>query len=179
MVAEAVGTLFALFALVLFFFLPGFVWVRALWPEKRFRGPQGVENVVESLTAGFLLSLAFTILIGFGLGNGPGTFQAGPSDPLLETVLSILTLGGFAVGWLRGGWGLRVPGPGVVRAAPEEDLEEVLVRFEAMEEEERELSRALRRAADGTEARSLHRRLADLQARRRVAERAREEGFER
>ncbi len=172
------GILFALVALALFFFLPGFVWVRALWPEKRFKGPQALENAVEGLTASFLVSLAFTILIGFGLGNGPGTFQAGPADPLLETILGVLTLGGLAAGWFRGGWGSRFPVPGTGRGSLPEDLDGTIVRFEAMEEEERELSRALKRAPDGGEAGSLRRRLAELRARRRAAEREQQEGFQ-
>lgn len=178
MVAEVVGVLFAVLALALFFFLPGFAWVRALWPEKRFTGPPAVENLVEGLTAGFLLSLSFTILIGFALGNGPGTFQAGPDDPLLEAILTLLMAGGLAVGWIRGGWGRPVP----VRGAgppppPEEDLEEVLAHFEALEQEERELSRRLKASPGGMEAETLRARLEGLRAQRRLEERERREGL--
>ncbi len=178
MVAEALGALFALAALALFFFLPGFVWVRALWPEKRFRGPEAVENVVEGLTAGFLLSLALTILIGFGLGNGPGTFQAAPSDPLLETILAILTAGGLAAGWLRGGWGPHSTAGGAEPSSPPEDLEGTISRFEDMEAEERELSRALKGSRGAGEASGLRQRLADLRARRRAAEQQRQQEFQ-
>ncbi len=167
---------FSLAAIALFFFVPGFLWYRALWPEKRLSGSAGTEHVVESVVAGFLLSVAFTVLIGFGLGNGPGTFQAGPGDPLLEEALAVVALAGGVVGGLRGAWSRR--GPAMRTGASQApSMEERLAPFEERERQRRDLEHRLRSERDPERTRVLREELARLKAEERDAERKLREGM--
>lgn len=174
------GALFGLGALLLFFFVPGYLLVKALWPEKRWRGPQGPMTAVEMLTGGFVASLAIFLVVGFALGNS-GLFYASPSSPTLEGLLAGLALVFFALGWFRGAF-RQDPPPAPSYVEPplpgEEDLEPTLEKFQRWATEERGLQRALRRArregSSASEVERLKSELETLRTTRRKAEKDRE-----
>jgi hypothetical protein len=167
---------FALGALALFFFVPGYLLVKALWPEKRWKGPEAPITALEMVTGGFLASLGLFLVIGFALGN-TGVFQAGPSDPLLEEILLGLSVLFLVVGWVVGAYRkeapaapsfVEPPGPG------EEDLGPVLDQFQRWNREERDLRREIHRLRrEGGSADALKQKqeeLDGLRASRRQAE---------
>lgn len=90
----------------LLFFLPGFTSTKALFPEWHLL-KSGWIRAVELLTLSLVVSVAYTILVGFVLGNLPGSlFQAGWSDPLLEAILGGFAAVAFVIGLLRGSYSL-------------------------------------------------------------------------
>ena len=175
------GALFAVGAIVLFFFLPGYLLVKALWPEKRWRGPQGAITAVEMLTGGFVASLGIFLIVGFVLGN-TGQFYASPSSPTLEGILAVLAVIFLALGWIQGAY-RKDPPPAPSFVEPplpgEEDLEPMLGRFQEWAREERRLQREVHRArregAPSADRARLEEQLQELRAVRRKAERTREE----
>jgi hypothetical protein len=174
---------FSLLSLALFFFLPGFFLMRALFPERTLAGPHGPLHVVESVAGGVFLSVALTILIGFGLGNGPGTFQATPTEPWLQLGLAAITLIGLAVAWQRGGLSLAQSSRSLSEDAPEtreaHDLDLWLREMQGIGREEARLRRHrdLARRRGMTTEPELEARLQELKERRRQLERQRVEGF--
>src|SRR5271156_4009889 len=92
----------ALAGLLLVFVLPGLAVARALFPEWRFRGAEGLPHLVETAALTIVLSVALTILVGFGLLNTPAGFSASWSDPVLEIILAGITVAGFVVAGYRG-----------------------------------------------------------------------------
>lgn len=171
-----VNVLFALGALALFFFVPGYLLMKALWPEKRWRGPDATIVAIEMVTGGFLASLSLFLLVGFVLGNA-GEFEAGASDPLLEGILAGFAAIFFVVGWFLGAYRREAPpAPSFVEppAPGEEDLGPILDRFQAWSREERELRRELhhlrRSGGDPKEVERVTQELETLKAQRRAAE---------
>ncbi|MDE1820267.1 MAG: DUF1616 domain-containing protein [Euryarchaeota archaeon] len=176
-----VNPIFALGALALFFFAPGYLMMKALWPEKRWKGPRGTMDALELLTGGFVASLSIFLVVGFVLGN-TGTFAAAPSDPVLEGVLATFALGFLALGWIRGAYRAEPPpAPSFVEPPlpGEEDVEPLLERFQALSRREREARRELRTAQrSGRASGDVERLKAELQElgdKRRRMEKEREE----
>lgn len=171
---------FALVALLLFFVLPGFTLSRALWPEWRLRGRDGVETMAKLATSSLVLSVALLILVGFVLGNAPGgLFQASPSDPLLELILAAMTAIFLVLAFLRGAFSEVPPSAPRFSTPPlagEDDLPEVWREFEAMAREESKLRRRLRLETreNSPEADATRQALETLKARRREREAQRE-----
>jgi uncharacterized membrane protein len=171
--------LLASVALVLFFFLPGYLLSRALWPEWRLRGEKALELGVLTVTSALVFSTALTVLAGFYLGN-VGLFQAGPGNPLLEEVLAALSALLLVIGWWRGAFSKDPPpAPSYARAplAGEEDVEEYMQEMASLAQEERRLLHAIRttgRTNPGKRER-LESELETLRTRRRAKEADREE----
>lgn len=178
--ATASNPAFALVALLLVFVLPGFGLARALWPEWRLRGERGLETIVTLAAASLVLSVGISILVGFVLGNAPGGwFQASPSSPVLEAILTGLTGAFLLVALLRGAFSHTVPAPPKLASPPlagEQDLAEVWQEFEEMARQESELRRRLKaeRGQGSPEAAATQRDLETLMARRRERETQRE-----
>lgn len=178
--ATFVDVPFALVALLLYFFVPGYLLVKALWPEKRWKGPKAEITAVEMVTAGFLSSLGLLLVIGFVLGNS-NAFQASAADPLLEEILAALSLVFLALGWFRGAYAREPPQvPSFVEPVSpgEEDLASTFGRLESLLRDEREAQRSLRQArrekAPSEDLRALEARVEEVRAKRRRAQQERE-----
>lgn len=142
----AVDPLFSLAALVLLFFLPGYLLMKALWPEHRVRGPGGRLWLLQVLAGGVVLSTVLSILIGFYLGN-VGLFQAGPSQPYLEALLGALSAVFFVAGWFRGAFARTAPAPAPVggeELPAEDDTGDYWKSLEEMARTERRLRHEIR-----------------------------------
>ncbi len=109
----------------------------------------GLLRIVETAAMSLVLSVALTILVGFGLLSSPGGFSASWSDLVLETILVALAIAGFAVAAVRGAF-TRVPPVGrpLEPLSGEEGGAEALERAEGLAREERRLRHALRVAPD-------------------------------
>jgi Protein of unknown function (DUF1616) len=126
--------------LILVFGLPGYAISKATFPEWRVRGPEALLRVVEIGTLSFVLSVTVTILVGFVLGNLPGSlFQAGWSDPLLELVLAAVSAVALAVAALRGAFNRTPPAAPAPEPSPGEEDPMALLR--ALEENQRRTRR--------------------------------------
>jgi hypothetical protein len=132
--------------LLLVFALPGYAITKATFPEWRLRGSEALLRAVEVGTLSLVLSVTVTILVGFVLGNLPGSFfQAGWSDPLLELVLTAITAIGLVVAALRGGFSKVTPAGPVPEPSPGEEDPMALVRdLEEAQRRARRLKHALR-----------------------------------
>ena len=151
---DLVSPLLAVVGLLLVFFLPGYLVAKALFPEWRVRGPRGAIRAVELVTLGLILSVALTILVGFGLLNGaPSGFSASWSNPVLEGFLLAIAIVALVVGLLRGAYRPEPPaGPEPEPAPGATDGWGLVQRLEAIERERRSLRRALRGSAPGSPA---------------------------
>jgi Protein of unknown function (DUF1616) len=129
-----------LVGLLLVFALPGYGITKATFPEWRFRGPDALLRVVEVGTLSLVLSVTVTILVGFILGNLPGNFfQAGWSDPLLESILAAITAVALVVALVRGGFSrIAPPGPA---PEPSPGTEDPMRLVRALEENQRHARR--------------------------------------
>lgn len=104
-------------AVLLLFFVPGFAVARAVFPERRFRGPTGLRGAFELVVLSFVLSVVLTLLAGYLLLSlGPGGFSATWSSPTLEVALAAVALVAFAVGLVEGAYSRTPP-----RSAPAPD----------------------------------------------------------
>jgi hypothetical protein len=132
--------------LLLIFALPGYAITRATFPEWRLRGPEALLRAVEVGTLSLVLSVTVTILVGFVLGNLPGSsFQADWSDPLLEVVLAAITAVALVAAVLRGAFHRLPPPAPVPEPDPGEGAPFALVRaLEADRREARRLRHAIR-----------------------------------
>ena len=132
--------------LLLVFALPGYAITKATFPEWRLRGPDALLRVVEVGTLSLVLSVTVTILVGFVLGNLPGSyFQAGWSDPLLEALLSAIAAVGLVVAALRGAFSKVPPSAPAPEPSPgEEDPVALLRQLEEAQRQVRRLQHAIR-----------------------------------
>jgi hypothetical protein len=171
-VADALG---AAAGVLLVFVLPGFALSKAIFPERRVRGPKAIERGVELAALSLVLSVSTTVLAGFALLNGPG-FSASWTNPLLEAVLAAVTAVALAAAWVRGAFAKVPPAGRPLEPAPgAEGGWELLSALEGLAREERHLRRALRRVpADGAEARRIRGELETVARQRSRLERARE-----
>jgi hypothetical protein len=155
----------AVAGVLLLFVLPGLTTAKALFPEWRLRGPERLLRSVELGTLSLVLSVGFTVLIGFGLLNLPVGFSAAWSDPLLEGLLAIVAIGGFIAGWARGAYRRDPPPAPSPETSPGEDgAWEVVRTLELLAREERRIRHALRVDADGPAAAGLRADLDRVQA---------------
>lgn len=142
----ATPALLAIVGGLLVFVLPGFAVSKATFPEWRAWGPpEGWVGTVRLAASSLVLSVALTVLVGFGLLNSPGGFQASWSDPMLEVILAAITAVGLAIGLLRGGFSRRRPDPPVPPPAPgDEGAWALLRKLEANRRRQRQLRHLLR-----------------------------------
>jgi hypothetical protein len=94
-----------LLALVLIFFLPGFLLVNAIFPRKG--ELDRTYDRLYRLGLGIVMSVVLTVLLGFGLNalgtdptSGRGYFEAGNLWIGLGVISAVL----FLVGWWRGAY---------------------------------------------------------------------------
>jgi uncharacterized membrane protein len=164
---------------LLIFFLPGFALTKATFPEWRVRGPAGLRRAIELGTLSFVLSVVLTVLVGYLLlVAAPGGFQAYWSDPVLEFVLTGVTVVAGIVGVLRGAYS-RVPPSTPHDTARARDLEEgaweVTRRLEHLQREERRIVHSLRVSeSGGPEEQRLRTRLEQIRSESAELSRARE-----
>jgi uncharacterized protein DUF1616 len=175
-----VSPVLALLGILLVFVLPGLGAARALFPEWRFRGPDGLVHVVETAALSLVLSVALTILVGFGLLNTSGGFSASWSDPALEGILAGITVAGFALAALRGAFSRVAPNARPLeRLGGEEGGAESLQRAEDLLREERRLRHALRVSRDSASTAQLQDDLTRVRSEVRRLGSAREEEYAR
>jgi hypothetical protein len=94
----------------LLFFVPGFTVAKALFPERRVRGPDGVRWALELAALALVLSVGLTVVVGYVLlVAAPGGFTASWGDPLLEAVLAAIALAAAVAGWLGGAYARSPP----------------------------------------------------------------------
>ncbi len=172
-------TLEAIAGGILILAAPGLAWCRALFPEWRISGPLAALRAVQTATLGFLMSIALTIVVGFGLtfsSNGP--FPASWSDPLLEAILAGITAIGLVVAFLRGGFAHDPPtGPATEPAPGADSPEPTLRELVRLQTEARRLRHRLRAGSLSASGRSetesrlegVNREIEELRARREEA----------
>ena len=163
-------------ALVLLFFLPGYLLINALYPRK---GELDREyDTLYRLTLGFVLSIAVTVFWAFFL-NSLGVNASGFGDvtaPNIAAGLIGLSVVFFVLGWWRGAypWMVRVhpslarlpkPGPGELLTEEERDhrvrmkLQELAERREALRRSIKDAERRMR--LQSTEAKSYYETVRD------------------
>ena len=165
---------------LLLFVLPGLATARALFPEWRFRGPDGLRRALETVTLAFVLSVALTVLVGsLLLGVAPGGFAASWSDPILEAALAAVTVVAVLAGALRGAYSrspparsLPAPEPGGAGAW------ELGRELDRLHREDRRLVHRLRGlTAEDPQVADIERQRAELARRIEGLERRREEEY--
>ncbi|MFZ0892672.1 MAG: DUF1616 domain-containing protein [Thermoplasmata archaeon] len=156
----------SLAGLALVFFLPGYCTTKALFPEWRVQGPDGLTRLVEIISLSFVLSVVLTIVLGYGLlVLGPNGFQASWSDPVLEAILAVIAAVALAAGILRHAYSKEAPLPRDEGADPGgEGAWELLRELEDLQREERRLRHRLRvtKGDSGTSA-QVENQLRDVQ----------------
>ncbi len=146
------------------FFLPGFGVVVATFPEWRYRGRNALERGLTTLTLSVVLSVALTVLVGYGLlALSPSGFAASWTNPTLEVGLGIIALLGLGVGWLRGAFA-RTPPPVPRPESADVDPYELARELDHLRRECREIRRRRRSAPGPTELPDIRQQLAALEA---------------
>jgi uncharacterized membrane protein len=167
---------------VLLFFLPGFAVAKALFPERRCRGPNGVRWLVELLTLGLVVSVVLTVGVGYVLlAAAPGGFSASWSDPLLEAILAAIALIAFVVGGLEGAYARTPPAPIASGEGPgEAGAWELTEQLDRLLRQRRGLEQELARTPSSEEAAraGLRARLAVLGEEETALRRTREADYE-
>jgi Protein of unknown function (DUF1616) len=140
----------AVAGLLLLFFVPGYTWTKATFPEWRLRGPEALLRLLETVTLAIVLSVVVTVLVGYVLlATAPGGFQAYWTDPVLEAVLGGLAAVGFAVGWYRGAYRREPPAPPPADTGTgEQGAWELTRELDRLGREERRLNHLLRTQTD-------------------------------
>ena len=157
-----VATIRVIAALVLIFFLPGWLLVNALYPRK---GELDREyDGLYRLTLGIVLSIAVTVFWSFflnSLGVNPETNRGYVDNPYIAGGLLGLSASFFAIGWWRGAYPrmarlhpalARVPKPGAGELLTEEErdhrvrlrLQELAERREAIRRSSKDGERRMR-----------------------------------
>ncbi len=167
----------------LVFFVPGFTVAKALFPERRVAGPDGVRWAIELAALGLVLSVVLTIVLGYGLlAAAPGGFSASWSDPQLEVALTAVAVLALVVGLFEGAYRRRPPLPRPREEGPEDDDPWELDRkLDRLQRERLTLQRELARraAAEGATTAPERERLEAIVAEEATLRRAREEAYER
>jgi len=152
-----VATLRLIGALVLLFFLPGWLLINALYPRK---GELDREyDALYRLTLGIVLSIAVTVFWSFflnSLGVSPSTGLGDVNAPNIAGGLLGLSAAFFVLGWWRGAypWMARVhprltrvpkPGPGELLTEEERD-HRTRMKLQGLAEKREALRRAIKDA---------------------------------
>ncbi|TLZ74787.1 MAG: DUF1616 domain-containing protein [Methanobacteriota archaeon] len=155
--AAVVATLRVIGALVLLFFLPGWLLINALYPR---RGELDREyDALYRLTLGIVLSIAVTVFWSFflnSLGVNPTTDLGDVNAPNIAGGLIGLSALFFALGWWRGAypWMARLhpalarvpkPGPGELLTEEERD-HRIRLKLQGLAERRESLRRAIKDA---------------------------------
>lgn len=167
---------------VLIFFLPGYAVTKALFPEWRVKGPDARLRAIEIFTLAFVLSVTFTVLVGYVLlVASPGGFHAYWSSPVLEVALAAISAVGLIVAWQRGGFSREAPAkPSTATEEGEEGAWEVLSELDRLAREERRILHALRRSApDAPERARLNAELAEVHGEQAALQARREAQYAR
>lgn len=173
----SVGVVQAGAGLLLILVVPGFFLSRALFPEWRFRGPEGATHAVETAALSVVLSVSCAILVGTALLNGPG-FAAGWADPSLELVLVTIAAAAAVIAFLRGAFARIAPrAPPLEPSDGEGDAWDRLREREELARQERRLRHELRVAPDAHRADELRQELDGLIARQAQLSREREDRY--
>lgn len=152
-----VATVRVIGALILIFFLPGWLLVNALYPRK---GELDREyDGLYRLTLGIVLSIAVTVFWSFflnSLGVNPDTNRGYVDSPYIAGGLLGLSTAFFAAGWWRGAYPwmarvhpsfARVPKPGAGELLTEEERDHrVRLRLQDLAERREKLRRAIKDA---------------------------------
>lgn len=163
--------------ILLVFFVPGYAVSKALFPEWRVRGADGLRRLVELLTLSFVLSVVLTVLVGYALLTiGPSGFQAYWSEPVLEAALAGVAAVAAVLGILRGAYARQAPvGPPASPSPSDSGAFELTRRLDELGREERRIRDSLRSARqDPGERRRLSDRLEEIRAERDDLARKRE-----
>ncbi len=160
-VAQAAG------GLLLLFVLPGALVAKAVFPERRVRGPNGLRWALELAALGLVLSVVLTVLVGeLLLTVAPGGFHASWSDPLLEEALAGIAAVAFVAGWLQGAYARTAPPPRASELPPEQDPWQLSVDLDRLQRQRLRLERQLARGA-GAAAPEIEGRLEELRRQER------------
>jgi hypothetical protein len=163
---------------LLLFFVPGYAVAKALFPERRLRGPDAVRWGLELAALSFVLSVVLTVVLGYVLLVGaPGGFSATWADPLLEAALAAVAAVAFAAGWLQGAYA-REPRRPAERPAEALGPWELDDRLDRLQRERLRLERELRRSAGGDAAAGLRERIAGVVDEERSLQRRREAEYD-
>jgi hypothetical protein len=132
----------------LLFFVPGYTVAKAVFPERRLAGPEGVRWGIELVALALVLSVVLTVAVGYLLLAGaPGGFSASWGDPLLEAVLAAIAGIAFVTGWLEGAYARAPPARRPLPVEPGgADAWELSDRLGRLQRERQGLERELRRA---------------------------------
>ena len=136
---------------LLLFFLPGYTWTKAVFPEWRIRGAVATLRLLEVVTLSFVSSIAWTVLVGYGLLTlSPAGFQAYWTDPALEVGLAIVAGVGFGLGYFRGAYAREPPSPPSAEPMDESTTWDLMQELEELRRRERRVRHELRRAPSGS-----------------------------
>lgn len=145
------------FGLILIFFLPGFLFVQALFPRKRELDKE--FDWLYRITLAVGMSIVIVILLGLILGSippdeetGKGYFQGSTKgEPYIEISLLSISAILFVIGWYRGAYPFlgRIH-PSLARAPPgikirEGRYDELSVELETLAYEREKLRRRIKK----------------------------------
>lgn len=132
--------------LLLVFFVPGYAIAKALFPDWRVRGREGLRRLVELVTLSFLLSVVLTVLVGyFEMTLAPGGFRSYWADPVLEVSLTAVAVVAFALGLARGAYRtVPPPRPAVAPYGGEEGVFDLTLELDRLRREGQRIRHALR-----------------------------------
>lgn len=96
-----------IFGLLLIFFLPGFTFVKALFPRKEELDEE--FGTLYQVVLGIGMSIVIMILVGIVLGSMPLTNGKGQFTPVnIILLLSVITILLFIIGIFRGAYPLLI-----------------------------------------------------------------------
>ncbi|MBU2565160.1 MAG: DUF1616 domain-containing protein [Candidatus Thermoplasmatota archaeon] len=94
-----------LLGLLLIFFLPGFTFVKAMFPRKEELDKE--YGTLYQIVLGIGMSIVITIIVGIVLGSMPLTNDKGQFTPVnIILLLSVITILLFIIGVFRGSYPL-------------------------------------------------------------------------
>lgn len=137
-------------AMLFIFFLPGFLLINAIFPRK---GELDREyDLLFRITLGIVMSVVVVVIVGFMLNSLTQDFGISQdsgkgfvTDAYLWTILVVLSVFFFLVGWFRGAYpSLGKLHPGLLRH-PRREPQSVLADFKAEKEAILELRKLARR----------------------------------
>jgi hypothetical protein len=131
----------------LLFFVPGYTVAKAVFPERRLSGPEGVRWGIELVALALVLSVVLTVAVGYLLLAGaPTGFRATWGDPLLESALAAIAVVAFTAGWLEGAYARMPPARRITAEPGGAGAWELSDRLGRLQRERQGLERELRRA---------------------------------